>query len=69
MKKYSAVVIYSIKREGSRRGFLTVIHYDDINISNEKIIELADQKMTENSNFFHFTIESEGSIHSRDKLN
>lgn len=69
MKKYNAVVTYSIKRNGSKRGFLSIVHYDDINISDEKIIELSNEKMIENSKFFQFTIEEEGSIYSRDKVN
>ncbi len=69
MGKYNAVVTYSIKRNGSKRGFLSIVHYDDVNISNERIIELANEKIIEDSKYFHFTIEGEGSIHSRDKIN
>lgn len=69
MKKYNAVVTYSIRRNGSKRGFLTIVHYDESNISNEKIIELANEKISEDSKYFNFTIEGEGSIHSKDKIN
>ncbi|GAA0725737.1 hypothetical protein GCM10009430_31840 [Aquimarina litoralis] len=69
MEKYNAVVTYSTIRNGHRRGRLIKVVYNDENISNEEIIELADKKIIEDSNHVGFTIESSGSIHSRDKVN
>ncbi|WP_282117162.1 hypothetical protein [Cellulophaga baltica] len=69
MKKYNAVVAYSIKRDGNDRGRLVIVHYDNENISDKEIIELADKKLIEDSTYLNFTIESEGSIRTRNIVN
>lgn len=59
IKNYSAVVTYSIKANGHNKGRLVVVHYNDIGITDEKIIQ--------DSKHQYFKIESKGTIDLRDK--
>ena len=68
MEIYYAFIIYSIRKNDLISERIVRVDYDDKNISDEEVIELANEKINQDRQIDNFTIEG-FSIQKRDSVN
>ena len=68
MEIYYAFIIYSIRKNDLISERIVRVDYDDKNISDEEVIELANEKINQDRQIDNFTIEG-FSTQKRDSVN
>lgn len=68
MIKYNAVVSYPINNNGLKKNHLVTVYYNNIDLENYEIIELADKKINTQNQTLGFSIEGSGTLLKRDHV-